>query len=198
MIKNRHVKQGTAVALLALALIIAAAVPACGGATPSVTTTTSSPGTTTTTTSPATTAATTTSPTTTIVATTTTVTTTPAPSGGPSLTMVQPEMNSYVVGTDTIKVVVQVAGFELVDGSGRANAAGQGHINYFFNVKAPAAPGQPATTAPGTYASSTATTYSWPGLSDGVYTVAAELVNNDDTPLSPPVVAEASVSLFQG
>lgn len=123
--------------------------------------------------------------------------TTPAASA-PAISIVQPEQNSYVVGTNDIKVVVEVSGFDLVDGTGQPNAPGQGHIIYFMDTAPPTAPGQPATAKTGSYASSTATTYTWTNVVEGVHTFSAELVNNDDTPLAPPVTVTVTVSVYPG
>jgi hypothetical protein len=124
--------------------------------------------------------------------------TTTAPASTPVISIVQPEPNSYVVGTNEIKVVVEVSGFDLVDGTGRPNAPRQGHINYFMDTEPPTAPGRPATAKTGRYASSIATTYTWTNVVEGVHTFSAELVNNDDTPLAPPVTVTVTVSVYPG
>ena len=97
-----------------------------------------------------------------------------------------------------ITITVTVSGFNLVDAIGKPNVAGEGHINYFLNVAAPTAPGQPATAAAGSYNSTAATSYTWPNLPDGAYTFYVELVNNDNTPLSPPQVDQVAISIFTG
>ncbi len=107
-------------------------------------------------------------------------------------------MNVYVVGTDNISVMVQVSNFNLVDKIGQANVPGEGHLIYYLNVQPPTTPGQPALSAPGTYAASPATSYTWTGLFEGVWTFSVELVNNDNTPLVPPVVASSTVPVYPG
>ena len=107
-------------------------------------------------------------------------------------------MNAYVVGTDNVSVVVQVSGFALVDKIGQANVPGEGHIIYYLDVQPPTTPGQPAVTAPGTYAASAATSYVWTELAEGVYTFSVELVNNDNTPLVPPVVSSITINVYPG
>ena len=103
-----------------------------------------------------------------------------------------------MVGTDNVSVVVQVSGFALVDKIGQANVPGEGHIIYYLNVQPPTTPGEPAVTAPGTYAASAAMSYVWTDMAEGVYTFSVELVNNDNTPLVPPVVSSVTVNVFPG
>jgi photosystem II stability/assembly factor-like uncharacterized protein len=91
---------------------------------------------------------------------------------------------------------VEVSNFTLVDKLGQANVPGEGHINYFMDVNPPITPDKPATTVPGTYAATTETSHVWNNVSGGQHTFSVELVNNDHTPLSPPVVAEVEVTVF--
>ncbi len=102
------------------------------------------------------------------------------------------------MGTDNVSVVVQTYNFNLVDKIGQANVPGEGHLIYYLNVKPPTAPGQPALTEPGTYAVSANTSYLWTSLYEGVWTFSVELVNNDNTPLVPPVVASSINTLYPG
>jgi hypothetical protein len=90
---------------------------------------------------------------------------------------------------------VQLVNFQLSDKIGGANVNGQGHLNYYLDVGAPTSPGKPATTGTGTYASVLATSYTWPGITAGSHTFAVQLVNNDDTPLAPPVVTFVTVTV---
>ena len=48
------------------------------------------------------------------------------------------------------------------------------------------APNQTALTAPGTYASTAAASYTWQSVTPGLHTFSAQLVTNTDTPLSVP------------
>ncbi len=120
------------------------------------------------------------------------------PSGVPSISILQPPTGTYVVGADSINVVVQVSGFNLVDKIGQANVPGEGHLIYYLDVQPPTVPGQPALTAPGTYAVSAATSYLWTGLVEGVYTFSVQLVANDNTPLVQPVVAVSTNTVYPG
>ncbi len=114
------------------------------------------------------------------------------------MSITQPLTGTYVVGTDNINMVVQVSGFNLVDKIGQANAPGEGHLIYYLNVEPPTSPGQLALTAPGTYVVSATPSYTWTALVEGVYTFSVELVNNDNTPLIPPVVASSTNTVYPG
>lgn len=118
-----------------------------------------------------------------------------APSEGPALSITQPVANTYVVGTTDVTVKVKVTGFSLVDKSGEANVPGQGHIIYSIREDSP---GPPLVTTPDASASSAATSYTWTGLIESQYTFSAELVNNDNTPLSPAVVVTVTVNVYPG
>lgn len=79
---------------------------------------------------------------------------------------------------------VDVTGFDLVDYSSRdSNRDGEGHVHYLVN-------GEPATDDLAYATPSTQFTFS--GLSVGD-TVAAQLVNNDHSPLDPTVQADQEV-----
>ena len=106
----------------------------------------------------------------------------------PSISITLPQNRSTLPIGD-VNVSVNVSNFSLVDQLGQPNAAGKGHIHYFLDVVAPTTAGQPAITAAGTYAATSATTYTWKGLAAGTHILSVELVNNDHTPLATPVVA---------
>jgi hypothetical protein len=139
------------------------------------------------------------SPTTSTVTTTTTATTTPTSSTttttppNPTLSILTPQEGAQV-WTGNVTVTVEVKTFDLVLLSGLAKVPGRGHIIYYLDVIPPTAPGQLAVTAPGTYAATTSTSYTWNIASRGVHLLSAELVNNDNTPLDPPVVASVTVN----
>lgn len=112
--------------------------------------------------------------------------------GAQSVRIIQPQDGS-TVPAGSVTVTVQVSGFTLVDKLGQANVAGEGHIHYFLDVTPPITPGQPAVTAAGTYAPTASTSYTWPNVAEGTHIFWVELVNNDHTPLNPPVDAMATV-----
>jgi photosystem II stability/assembly factor-like uncharacterized protein len=95
-----------------------------------------------------------------------------------------------------VKLSVEVSDFKLVDKLGQPNVPGEGHIHYFMDVNPPIVPGQPATTAPGTYFATTDTSHIWNNVGGGKHNFSVELVNNNHTPLNPPVVAELEVTVL--
>jgi hypothetical protein len=126
---------------------------------------------------------------------------TPVPSQtgtGPSIRILFPEdfasFHTTVTNRD-ILVVVNVVNFKLVDRIGQANAPGEGHIIYYLDANPPRNAGGSALTAPGTYLATTATSMRWMNVPSGPNKVAAQLVNNDNTPLSPPVFHQVQTYL---
>ena len=95
-----------------------------------------------------------------------------------------------------LEVDVSVSNFTLADKLGKPVSPMQGHIHYFLDVKPPTAEGEPAIPAKGSVWAATAkTTYTFENVSPGSHTVYAELVNNNHTPLNPPVVAKTTVNI---
>jgi hypothetical protein len=93
-----------------------------------------------------------------------------------------------------INVAVDVLNFKIVaDKIGQQAAPGEGHFVYYFNVNPPSRPGEPALTEEGTYAITTDSIISWFGVLPGEYSVWVQLVNNDNTPLEPPLIAGATI-----
>jgi hypothetical protein len=119
--------------------------------------------------------------------------------GAPAITVTMPKPGSTTSG-DRIDVKVQVSGFRLVDKVGQAPQAGEGHIIYYRgqDYDIPTDAGRPATSGGrGSFTAvpSTTTSHSWADVPRGQQTFAVQLVNNDDTPLSPPRQAEVTVSV---
>jgi hypothetical protein len=112
----------------------------------------------------------------------------------PRVTVLLPQ-NRSVLRPGDITVTVSLANFNPVDKLGQANAPGEGHIHYYLDAEAPTEPGKPAVTAPGTYAATSATSYTWKNVTPGTHTFWVQLVNNDHTPLSPPVVIKVVVTV---
>ena len=95
-------------------------------------------------------------------------------------------------------VSVQVSNVEIVEKLGQANVSGEGHVHFFLlgpDESVPTTAGQPAVTSQGTYHAEATTSYTWPDVAPGAYKVAVQLVNNDHTPLSPPLVDEIHVEV---
>ena len=114
----------------------------------------------------------------------------------PELTITSPSDNAVINGS-SVTVMVSMKNFNLVDKLGQANVAGEGHIHYFLDAVPPTEQGQPAITSPGTYVPTVNTSYTWQNVAIGEHTLGVELVNNDHTPLNPPVVSVIHVTLQQ-
>jgi plastocyanin len=114
--------------------------------------------------------------------------------GPPGMVILSPRDNSIVQGSD-VTISVQASNFNLVEKLGQSNTPREGHLHYFMDVDAPTTAGKPAVTAAGTYAATASDTYTWKNVSPGQHTFSAELINNDHTPLSPPVVSKITVTV---
>lgn len=119
----------------------------------------------------------------------------PAPLPAPAIKITAPSGN-IVPQIGNVTVTVEVTNFTLVDKLGKDNVPGEGHIHYFLDVDPPTAPDKPAVTAAGTYAATAATSYTWTNVSGGPHKFSVELVNNNHTPLVPPVVASVQVTVL--
>lgn len=89
-----------------------------------------------------------------------------------------------------LTATVEVARFTLadVDLQSPVNEAGHGHIHWFLD-------GKTATSArEGQIYATRDTTFEFAGVGPGFHTLRAELVNNDHSPLDPPVYAELRVN----
>ncbi len=112
----------------------------------------------------------------------------------PKITISLPQNRSAVKPGD-ITISVQVSNFNLVDKIGQAAVSGEGHIIYYLDVVAPTIADKAATTDAGTYAVTAATSYTWKNVAAGTHNFFVQLVNNDNTPLSPPIVAKIVVAV---
>lgn len=123
-------------------------------------------------------------------------TATPSPvAPEPTISFVKPVGNTYLLNAD-VTVTVRVSGFKLVNKTGQANVPGEGHIIYYLDVTPPDTPGEPALTATGTCAVSANTSCRWTNLNDGGHVFSAQLVNNDNTPLSPSVTVRVPATVY--
>ena len=130
--------------------------------------------------------------------TTTPPTTTPpaTSAAGPTITIIAPG-NGVIPVPGNVAVTVQVANFKLVEKQGQPAVAGEGHIHYFLDVDAPTTPGQPAVPPNGSWAHTANTSYTFTNVTGGQHKISVELVNNDHTPLVPPVVAAVNFLVLQ-
>jgi len=110
----------------------------------------------------------------------------------PSIKIVIPTDDPTIAGLPVdglCPVLVEVSNFKLVDKPGEANIPGEGHIHYYLDS-------EPCEVSPdkANFADTSETLYYWPAIGRGPHTFRVELVNNDHTPLDPPVTASASVT----
>lgn len=112
--------------------------------------------------------------------------------GSPQLSIIEPKNGSTISAGD-VKISVEVKNFTLVSKLGKPSVEGEGHIHYFMDAKAPIAQGKPAITIPGTYVPTINTSYIWKNVTPGMHNFSVELVNNDHTPLSIPIMDEIEV-----
>jgi plastocyanin len=90
---------------------------------------------------------------------------------------------------------VQVTNFNIVDKQGQSNAAGEGHLHFYLDVDAPTTPGQPAIPTSGVWAHVASNSFTFTNVAAGMHNISVELVNNNHTPLDPPVVAMTMINV---
>lgn len=113
----------------------------------------------------------------------------------PSLYQVPPTETTPSLSYEVI-VSGSVYNFGLNDDLvGKTNVPGDGHFIYYIDVDPPTNPAQPAVTAPGTCVITTDFSSTWTQVSAGMHTFSLQLVNNDNTPLSPPVLMRVAMTM---
>jgi predicted lipoprotein with Yx(FWY)xxD motif/plastocyanin len=115
----------------------------------------------------------------------------------PSIEVTSP-VNGSTIPAGNVTVSVQVSNFNLVDKLGQPNVSGEGHIHYFLDYPAPTEQGKPAIPPSGanvTWAATPAMSYTFDNVGPGSHTIYVELVNNDHTPLNPPVVESVTFTV---
>lgn len=109
--------------------------------------------------------------------------------------IVRPASGASVAAGD-VTVEVRTTGFSVVNKLGQTAVPGEGHVHFYKDAsQIPTEPGKPAVSAQGTYHATATTTYTWPMVTAGSHTFAVQLVNNDHTPLNPPVTATVTVTV---
>ena len=93
------------------------------------------------------------------------------------------------VPAGNITISVDVNNFALLDQTAGPNTIGQGHILYYLDASVPTYYAHSAFSKAGTYAIGFEKSFTWSNVSPGRHTFAAQLVNNDNTPLPAPVTA---------
>ncbi len=113
----------------------------------------------------------------------------------PMIKILEPADGSDV-SAGNVTVSVEVGDFKIVDKAGQENVEGEGHIHYYMDTAVPTAQGEPAITAEGTYVHIANTSYTWQNVTPGMHNFSVQLVNNDHTPLNPPVLSLNSVNVM--
>ncbi len=121
-------------------------------------------------------------------------TATPIAPEEPIVVLISPN-NGEVRDAGDVEVRIYVQNFDIVPNTGQDNKAGEGHAIAYLDASAPLKLRTPATTAPGTYAATAETSYTWPYVSPGQHTFTVQLANNDNTPLDQPVTVRANVTV---
>jgi hypothetical protein len=104
----------------------------------------------------------------------------------PIVQITQP-LDESILPEGDVTVSVVISFFNIVDKLGKSNIQGEGHLVYYLDVEPPTGPGQPALSASGTSADVAKTSYTWQNVKAGLHLLSVQLVNNDDSPLIPPV-----------
>jgi hypothetical protein len=115
------------------------------------------------------------------------------PAGRPGVRITTPAVDSPLP-PGNILVELAVDGFLVsARGMGVVNRKGEGHMIYYLDETPPTARGIPATTD--TCIVSSKLRKLWKAVPAGPHVFSVQLVNNDDTPLDPPVVRGVSVKV---
>jgi uncharacterized protein DUF4399 len=114
----------------------------------------------------------------------------------PSVNITTPDEGEELDVGD-VQVAIEVENFQIVDKLGDPPKAGEGHVHFYIDVEdVPTAQGEPAVTEDeNTYHAEATNSFTWEGVEAGEHTFAVQLVNNDHTPLDPPVVEEVTVEV---
>ena len=120
-------------------------------------------------------------------------------SAPPEVKITSPQDNATISGSD-VTLGIQISNFAVSFGStdmnsmnNEQNKAGTGHIHWYMDVPVPTVSGEMAVTANGTWQMQDSTTYTWHNVGPGTHTFSVQLVNEDMTPLSPPVYQTITV-----
>jgi hypothetical protein len=108
----------------------------------------------------------------------------------PALHITSPAYGETIT-TDTIPVTVETK--NLTHNSTANLDPRQGHLHFYIDRAPPIVEGEPAITQPGTYASTSDTTYIWKNVTAGRHILGVELVKADDTPYNPVVRDQVQV-----
>jgi hypothetical protein len=97
-----------------------------------------------------------------------------------------------------VKAVVKLLGFHIVDKIGKPNVPGEGHLVFYSDAYPRTTPNVSvmlSSPVPGTSYASLSDYFVFSNVQPGNHLYAVQLVNNDDTPLNPPLLAEIETNL---
>lgn len=116
--------------------------------------------------------------------------------GGETDARITRPAQGIAVDAGNVTVSVEVDKFKVVDKIGQSPEDGEGHVHFYIDVgEIPTVDGEPATTEEGTYHAQATQEFTWEDVEPGTHTFAVQLVNNDHTPLRPPVIAQVTVEV---
>ncbi len=100
---------------------------------------------------------------------------------------IQQPKNGSVISDRNVTVTAAVDNINLVQPAGK-NAAGNGHLVFLMDTKAPTAAGQTVSASNRSLMYATnQTTYTWTNVTPGNHSFSVVLVNNDNTTLNPAI-----------
>lgn len=99
------------------------------------------------------------------------------------------------VAAGDVTISVDVSNFELVTDTGLPNEPLKGHIIYYLDTPIPVYFDHLAISRAGTYFVSNETSYTWKGVTPGIHTFSAQLVNKNNTPLPASVVDKLTINV---
>ena len=115
--------------------------------------------------------------------------------GPPYVYITYPAFDGGVESGD-VNMTVLVENFTISTPETRYNVPGEGHLIYYIDVIPPVSPGYPAVTGVETSQVTNETHAIWHGVQQNTHTFSVQLVNNDNTPLMPPVIDAVDVTVY--
>ena len=104
------------------------------------------------------------------------------------------------VGADpkgvNVKVSIESANINPAAEQGLQTISGESHIHYYFDVIPPVFSFQTSLAEGGDVIHTIDNAYTWVDVKPGMHLFAAELVNNDHSPLNPPVAAASLITIM--
>jgi hypothetical protein len=119
----------------------------------------------------------------------------PAEAIKPAVEITYPQAGGDPIPPGDVLVALTVRSFDIVDQIGAKPKDGEGHLVYYLDVDdIPTEAGASALVrGAGRSNASAMTSHTWRDVGAGPRTLGVQLVNNDDTPLDPPVTDEIEI-----